>query len=1056
MALSSPLTAASQMASLRLRPPQFSEDLPISQENFGEGKDINALSREEGGYKSCHLFLSGEDNSPASPASSPGNEQVLHFSLRLSDVDSLFSPTQGLSASNNLAASSKVLSVQPVKNAVDFGQNLHSMMDDRASEQNVFPSSIPETVKVDGPKCPDNVDSVRKQKEKSNVTSFKNADISNAVELSIAASEALVIHELVKMKPVSETCPAEAVLEVALRVKQARLEDLEDGFVSSNEESDWSDSLSDLNDVNMEDAYEDVGLSSGIFPEEHQSSATSQVKDISDAEKYHGCVYKIREHISQFVNFDDNLAKKSLEVDAEIDMQPKDDPPVQSLCCERDKHSDNPGLGHIYHQFLQHTSSVSALNQAVGPADSASNRLQNNVNSSLVGNTKNGILASYLIPDRFKSRWLGGWTSEELDSSPCNQKNAERNSKFFIRETSFLSESAGDVPDENSCVQKHDFKRGIGSQSSIPYETLHKADEGILHSQNVAQCSNLSLDDPLCSVVPCSIPSELITSKPQSQDIDNDVNVPAIPELEVDNFQRISDHNVASENRDDQIMSPPDGEDIPATIRNMIQQTPQMLTSVAQTCRKQLRPLKTYSMIIPNQSLFRKCNQALLPTNQRNGIAALSDKRSSKGLLASNFPDGSKTMQNHDIFDNHKSNTEMRYGKRIDDLKEADKSGIPAESSEERATTPILNDRIEQPLLGPEIVGNDIDVEKHRNKHVPPKSFVQHQQNNINKLQADCNEFHDGHVGVKKQVRFSGEEERLHLKRTLSKFESSYNKSSSVRAKRRKAFKSLTNFVPHVKHSLTNYCRKVRTKYIFLGTEFLLTGLSSQKERDMEALIRNSGGVVLSDIPSPPISRRKRSSTSSRQQLPVMLCMRKLQTAKFLYGCAVGALILKVDWLTDCIAAGTIVEPKKYMILPNRNDMKLTITRRLVRHNNLKPIFEGVGFMLHGKHNFCTKLTSIIKHGGGQVFKTLQWLVRSIDEGRISAGAIIAEDKPSISRHLKSCALEKGIPIVPLSWIIKSLYSGELLPFTEENRPSLFPITNVLEVPDSVDMSEEI
>lgn len=104
----------------------------------------------------------------------------------------------------------------------------------------------------------------------------------------------------------------------------------------------------------------------------------------------------------------------------------------------------------------------------------------------------------------------------------------------------------------------------------------------------------------------------------------------------------------------------------------------------------------------------------------------------------------------------------------------------------------------------------------------------------------------------------------------------SNNVGSSVREKRRKASKSLTNSVPHMKHSLTNYCRKVRTKYIFLGTEFLLTGLSSQKERDMEALIRNSGGVVLSDIPSPPISRRKRSSTFSRLQLPVILCMREV------------------------------------------------------------------------------------------------------------------------------------------------------------------------------------
>lgn len=98
---------------------------------------------------------------------------------------------------------------------------------------------------------------------------------------------------------------------------------------------------------------------------------------------------------------------------------------------------------------------------------------------------------------------------------------------------------------------------------------------------------------------------------------------------------------------------------------------------------------------------------------------------------------------------------------------------------------------------------------------------------------------------------------------------------SSVREKRRKASKSLTNYMPHMKHSLTNYCRKVRTKFIFQGTEFLLTGLSSQKERDLEAHIINYGGVVLADIPSPN-SRGKRSSASSRLKLPIVLCMTKV------------------------------------------------------------------------------------------------------------------------------------------------------------------------------------
>lgn len=65
------------------------------------------------------------------------------------------------------------------------------------------------------------------------------------------------------------------------------------------------------------------------------------------------------------------------------------------------------------------------------------------------------------------------------------------------------------------------------------------------------------------------------------------------------------------------------------------------------------------------------------------------------------------------------------------------------------------------------------------------------------------------------------------------------------------------------------------SEFIFRGIEFLLTGLSSQQERDLEAHIRNSGGMILSDIPSPN-SKGKRSSTLSCMQLPIILCKRKV------------------------------------------------------------------------------------------------------------------------------------------------------------------------------------
>jgi len=46
-----------------------------------DNKDFDVLSREEGGYRSCHLFLSGSDSSSLSVAPSPGNVSFIFFQL---------------------------------------------------------------------------------------------------------------------------------------------------------------------------------------------------------------------------------------------------------------------------------------------------------------------------------------------------------------------------------------------------------------------------------------------------------------------------------------------------------------------------------------------------------------------------------------------------------------------------------------------------------------------------------------------------------------------------------------------------------------------------------------------------------------------------------------------------------------------------------------------------------------------------------------------------------------------------------------------------------------
>ncbi|XP_004514094.1 uncharacterized protein [Cicer arietinum] len=1099
---------------------QAEKDLAISSKNGIDVKGFNVLSREEGGYRSCHLFLSGSDSSSLSVAPSPGN--VFQFSLHLSsDVDSLFCPTQDWNQSHAVAPS-KAFSLQPAQTSVDFRENMHSMMGDRACEQDVLAAFVSETTKKDSLKSPmDTIGSVGQQKEKPKVKCFKSDDISDAVELSIAASEALVIHDLVKTESVSETLNTEVVLEIALRVKQARLEGLEDIFLSSSVESDCSDSLSDLNDFLMEDAYEDIGLPIGFYFEGHLSnSAIFHAKCVSRDESYIGGNNKHndKELISQLAKFGEKFEQKKLDVDAKMEVQQNLESPPHYLCGERvtcDLGADTPKLFvndlPTTHQYKESITNDLALKKTDGSemADLTSIKPQNGANSSLFdtpenfGNEKNENWATYPAPERFRSRWLGGWTCKELDSSSLNKNNAKWMPKCLVRETSFLTESADIVPDDNSrvpehdpkcvretsfltesadivpddnshmlkhdpkrvnetsfltesvdivpdessCVLKHDPKRTISSQLSMPCEGSHnKPDEGVLHSQDMVRCSSLSLIDPLCSVVPCSIASEHDNYKSLiDKDNDTEYFTPLVSDFEVNNCQRISDKNTTLECRDEKIMAILDGKDIPITTSEMVEQMSEKLTRVEHTY------LKTYSMILPNQDVNQNCNLTPLSTNQSiGGIDA-----ASLGTRVSESPSPSKAADENKIEVNHQHLIDQKSIIQITD----DKSNeLKASELTHGRSSPInLNHRTRHRLVGPKTDVNNYCIEKNIEQYVVPETVVQHQQNNnLNKVQVKGNKFLGGHVRVRKQVHFSDKVEELPQKRNLSKLESSHKRCSSIRAKRQRISKSSTASAPRMKHSLTNHCKGVVNEFIFRGTEFLLTGLSSQKERNLEALIRSSGGVILYDIPSPPNSKSKRSSNLSCLQLPIILCNRKLKTIKFLYGCAVGASILKVDWLTDCLASGTILPPEKYMILPNRNDMKWTRIGMAVHHRIQNHIFDRVGIMLHGKHSFCTKFACIIKHGDGRTFKTLQWLVRSINEERSLVGAIVVEEKASISRHLKSCALELDIPIVPSSWIIKSLYSGKLLPFMEENNTFSLPFVKILELQYSVDMSEEI
>lgn len=90
-----------------------------------------------------------------------------------------------------------------------------------------------------------------------------------------------------------------------------------------------------------------------------------------------------------------------------------------------------------------------------------------------------------------------------------------------------------------------------------------------------------------------------------------------------------------------------------------------------------------------------------------------------------------------------------------------------------------------------------------------------------------------------------------------------------------------SKFQNHEKSCLTNSHVKAGKRLLFQGIQFLLTGFSRQKEKDLEGQIWKHGGVVLFDIPSPN-SREKRTFISIGYQLPIILCSKKVGFFLFL------------------------------------------------------------------------------------------------------------------------------------------------------------------------------
>ncbi|KAL9997753.1 putative BRCT domain-containing protein [Helianthus debilis subsp. tardiflorus] len=324
----------------------------------------------------------------------------------------------------------------------------------------------------------------------------RNVDISDAIELAVAASEALTIHKLLK----DELLVASSVLEAAIRLKQARLENLS----NSSNEVDF-DFLSDVDDLTMADAYEDVGLTVDLTG----YGSPSIVNDSFASENYMsnakhkgndcGGPHNDSDSISPNKVYNANILSKGPILESCECVTGKENFDYESLGTENANLASD--VDPVFNCSVEQCApEVDLQREGFSMTPSHTNSRSNGKRQDKMTN---------LVPDRFQSRWFGGWTWKNEVSIPVvtDDNNKRHVPEPFANETSYLSESA---PDMSSYMQRQDKDKTVSQSSAAPQHAYKKAnDNGNLISDDVA----VSPMDPLCSVVPCSFTLDNVVSQ---------------------------------------------------------------------------------------------------------------------------------------------------------------------------------------------------------------------------------------------------------------------------------------------------------------------------------------------------------------------------------------------------------------------------------------------------------------------------------------------------------------------------------------------------------------
>ncbi|XP_072969199.1 uncharacterized protein [Typha angustifolia] len=977
-----------------------SEGVSFFEENMHEKQSGHCSTRNDAGYSSFCLYLSGDGNSPNGNTPSSGN--ALNFSLHLSSSGaSQLSSGQAndrpqmIKFDNEGSSGGLFIEALAVQNNENF---LHEVENGAPESDESLGGCKPPIKTILQPLGKTEKNSGQKFLGEVDPRKLK-AGIGDAVELSIAASEAIVIAEMVCHSLHSDSLPAAAILEAALRLKQARnqffLNDTEADSTFVDHEVDETNLLLELDENSMSDAFRDVGLS---FPQSIQSSDNSFHGGLSsddavssDPKHYQNSNTSSLPHLGTYV--------------------------PESFCMETQngnlRTQDTDYIGNI--SPANHGASSKPL-EDLPPLFTSMNQVKSS-SSQPFANSCSGNEYIALTPNLTQNAHALTGIKDDMEEIHDIIEGGEFNlqgdattkkhiREVFDQETSFISES---MYSTEGCplAQKIEADNEIIASSSTPI-SLNEVltDDGV--NKNVAGEDGKSFINP---------------EKAEDQMLNGDA-------LSVLQQESQSPKSLVQKEK---------------SIRPKV-----IAGSSGLPRRKKFNSLKPYSTITPALDII---GNGVIPYKS---VASINTATKIRDIVPS---EGNTNDFEHN---DEESNGLSAFA----ETKDNDTAFVVPQHKS--FSTLVFNNKKRRIQACNMISSIDVEdnslkgllaLEKNKYKNSTSKP----RRGNLTKILSNVplqttlpSIPSDKLVIQKKRVQFLEAEHNIRN----AKISRQKSNSSQCRTSKRKesSLKKRSGNGKGKSNILKSCSRSNAEEMIFQGIEFLLTGFASHKEKELEVLIRKFGGYILHKVPACPSNIRGELMKSASWKPPIILSPKKVSTNKFLYGCATGAWMLNAHWLVDSLRAGSLLTPWKYLTRPTQafRESRLRIGEPLcLDHRSF--IFDGVGILLNGKVSFCSKFSNIIKHGGGQVFTSIQQLVQSLKVGNTIQGAILVENEASVSRHLKHCGLEYNIQTIPASWIIDVLFSGKLVPFKKDTFSPLHGI-KITTFPQEqpIDMTQEI